>query len=509
MVSRLRYARLLFAAVVVLALGGLYAAAGSSHTAAATPVTARARSSSVPVATALRVCPAPGSAGVTAASVALAAVPGSATSGQATISRLVPGGSTATGQVVATTTKPGLLHITAVKTAAALTKEQIAGHPGSSPNVTTQTARGGVLISATGAMAQGLDVAQTGPGGLVTAQCGAPGTSFWFVGPGQSTAASIELYLMNTDSQPADVQVSMLTDVSKGAPLLGNADNGITVPPHSVVQQSLSALLKSSKVIALNVSTSVGRVVAAVRESKSGKDDGSWLAPTSAPARTLVIPGLPRESGARELFIAVPGTATAQVKVTAVTTRGSYQPTGGTGIALLGGSAVAIPLSSLSSVSGAIRLTANVPVTAALLLPGGPAGSPGALAASASPIVQQGVVADSPAKPAGQTQLILSAPGKGATVRVTEATATAAASQPGTVVQVKAGSSVVIAVGPPGGSKVPAFTVVVTPLSGSGPVYASTISTTGRVVRSVLPVASAPVSVVLPPVQQSLSDFLH
>ena len=34
-----------------------------------------------------------------------------------------------------------------------------------------------VLISATGALAQGLEAEQTGPGGLVTAQCGAPGTS--------------------------------------------------------------------------------------------------------------------------------------------------------------------------------------------------------------------------------------------------------------------------------------------------------------------------------------------
>ena len=49
-------------------------------------------------------------------------------------------------------------------------------------------ARGGVEVEATGAMAQGLEVEQTGPGGLVTAQCGAPGTSFWFVGPGQASA---------------------------------------------------------------------------------------------------------------------------------------------------------------------------------------------------------------------------------------------------------------------------------------------------------------------------------
>ena len=77
MVSRLRYGRLLFVALVVLALGGLYAAAGSSHIAAASPAKV-ARAISVPVTMATRVCPAPGSAGVTAASVALAAVPGSA-----------------------------------------------------------------------------------------------------------------------------------------------------------------------------------------------------------------------------------------------------------------------------------------------------------------------------------------------------------------------------------------------------------------------------------------------
>jgi hypothetical protein len=439
----------------------------------------------------------------------MTAIPGSATSGQATISRLAPGGSVSTGQVVATISKPGLLHISAVKAAAPLTKAQQVGQHGSSPGVTTQNTRGGVLISATGAMAQGLDVEQTGPGGLVSANCGAPGTSFWFVGPGQNSAANIDLYLMNTDGQPADAQVSMLTDVNKGAPLLGNADNGINVPPHSVVVQSLSTLLRSSKVIAVNVSTSVGRVVAAVRESRSGKDAGSWLSPTGAPARTLVIPGLPRDSGPHELFIAVPGSATAQVKLTALTARGSYQPTGGAGIALLGGSAVSIPLPSLDSVSGAIKVSANVPVAAALLIPGGPAGSPGAVAASASPLVEQGVLTDNPARSAGQTQLILSAPGKAATVRITEATATAAVSQPGTVVQIKAGGSVVVPVSPPGGAKVTAFTVVVTPVSGSGPVYASQVGTVRHIVRSVLPMSSAPTFIRLPPVTDSLSAFLH
>ena len=150
----------------------------------------------------------------------------------------------------------------------------------------------------------------------------------------------------------------------------------------------------------------------------------------------------------------MPGTIAAQVKITAVTAKGSYQPTGGTGIDLLGGSAVSIPLPSLGGVAGAISISSSVPVAATLLVSGGPAGSPGALAASSGPITEQGVVADNPAKSAGRTQLVLSAPQHAATVRITTATATVSATgQQGQVVQISAGSSVVVPVAPPAGQQ--------------------------------------------------------
>ena len=504
---RLRYRRAIFAAVVVAALGGIYAGAGAVHPAAA--VARSGDTARVAVSTATRVCAAPGSAAPTAASVAVAAMPDSSAAGRAVITRLTPGGGTSAGPVVATDSQPGVLQVSAVKAAAPLTKAEQAGEPGSSPNVTTQDAEGGIAVNATGSMAQGLDVEQTGPGGLVTARCGAPGTSFWFVGPGQATAGTIDLYLMNAGSQPADAAVSILTDVTKGPPLLGNADNGITVPPHGMVVQSLTRLVQSSKVIALNVTTSVGQVVAAVRESQSAKRDGEWLPATQAPARHLVIPGLPRDVGARDLYIAVPGTASAEVKITAVTAKGSYQPTGGTGIDLLGGSAVSIPVSSLAGVSGAIAISASVPVTATLEVPGGPAGTSGTLAVSTAPIGEQGVLAGNPAHSAGSTELVLSAPSKAASVRITAATSTQSAiGQQGTVVQIKAGSSAVIPVSLPRGTKAVAFALLVTPLNGSGPVYAARIITTGRTVQSILPVPPSPTWILLPAVQNSLSAIL-
>jgi hypothetical protein len=507
-VRRPRYRQVIFAAIVLVALAGIYAGAGAIHPAAAAGQLGRASRAVVSAAT--RLCAAPGSAAPTGGSVAVTAMPASSASGRAVISRLVPDGSASAGPVAATDSHPGVLQVSAIRAASPLTKSEQAGQPGSSDSVTTQDGQGGVAVNAVGAMAQGLEVEQTGRSGLFTAQCGAPGTSFWFAGPGQATAGTIELYLMNDGNQPADAAVSSLTDINNGPPLLGNADNGITVPPHGMVVQSLGRLLKSSKVIALNVTTTVGQVVAAVRESNSARLDGGWLPQTGAPARHLVIPGVPNTAGPHDLYIAVPGSAAANVKVTAVTARGSYQPTGGTGIDLLGGSAVSIPVPSLAGVSGAISITASVPVVAAMEVRGGPGGAAGALAVTGTPVVEQGVLADNPARSAGSTELVLSAPQKAATVRITTATTSAsAAGQQGTVVPIKAGTSVVVKENLPRSAKADVFALVVTPLSGSGPVYAGRVITAGGSVQSILPVPASRTWVQFPAVQQSLSSILR
>jgi hypothetical protein len=507
-VDRIRARRLLFAAFVVLALAAIYGLAGLRHPAPAAGY-ATAEAGHAPVTSAIRACPAPGSAGVAAGSLATAAVPASAPAGTAVVSRLVAGGSPTLGPVAASINDPDVSQITAVKTAPALPKGLQANQPGSSPGVSTQTGRGGVEINATGAMAQGLAVEQAGPGGTTTAECGSPGTSFWFIGPGQSSAADIELYLMNTDSEAADAQVTAVTDATNGGPVLGNADNGITVPPHSMVTQSLGTLLQSSKIVALNVTTSVGRVVAAVRESRSGSDEGGWLSQASPPATTQVIPGLPSASGSRELYIAVPGDAAAAVKVTAVTSRGSYEPTGGTGIELLGGTSNEVSLPSLGGVATAIEVSSSVPVVAGMLVPGGPAGMPGAMADSAGPVQEQGVLVASPVGSAGSTELVLSAPGRAASARVTVSAVGAPISgQSGSVVLVKAGDTVVVPVKAPHGRRITQVMIVVSPLAGSGPLYAARVITVHGVIESIMPVPSSLTWVAEPAVHSSLGALV-
>ncbi len=503
--------RLVLAALVIVLLGALFEVAGISHPVSFTGGAAARSPLREPVLLALQGCPGPGSTKPAGSGVAIAsaptASPGLAAAGQAEVIPLATGGSAAAAAAQRVVRQPGRLAMLSVPTARALPKKTAARLSAVTGSVTTTPGRGGVIIQAAGEMSQGLEAEQTGSHGLATARCQPPGTSFWFAGPGTKTVAQLELYLMNVDSQPADVQVSALTE---GIPLAGGADIGVAVPPHGMVVQSLSRLLRGTTVAALHVTASAGLIVAALRESKKGAEPGTWLPPAPAPATQLVLPSIPGTPGSRELYVAVPGDRDAQVKLTAVTPRGSYQPTGGSGLALPSGSATGIPLPSLAGTPAALVITASVPVTASMLVSGGSGGSPGAVTAAAEPVQQQGVIADNPGSADGSAELVLSAPRTAAAVRVT-VTALRSAIDPGSggTVQIAAGHSVAVRLRPPRGSaRTAPFSVVVTPLPGSGPVYAGRVITVGGVVQSILPVVSSPVWVPLPPVRDSLTAVL-
>jgi hypothetical protein len=352
-------------------------------------------------------------------------------------------------------------------------------------------------------MARGLEVEQI-TGGVPAARCASPGTDFWFVGPGQHSAARIQLFVANPGSEAADVSVEISTDAG---PLEGSTDTGIAVPPHGMVVQSLAPIVRASRVIALHVRTSVGQVVAAVEEATRATGGGGWLPVAQTPATQLVLPGLPSAAGTRQLFVAVPGAQDAHLELTAVTSKGSYQPTGGTGLDIPGGSAVEIALPSLSGIPAALKLSANVPVTASAMLSGGAPGAPGVLTAAAPSLQEQGVVAYNRAGGGATSQLVLSAPGRAVRAQITEIGAAGAAGAPQTV-QIRAGHSVVTQLGKTGrAGRRPAFSVLITPLAGSGLLYAGRVMTTGGAagrVQSILPVASALTSVPLPPVRSGV-----
>jgi hypothetical protein len=312
---------------------------------------------------------------------------------------------------------------------------------------------------------------------------------------------------MNVGSQPADVDVQAYTDAG---PLQGSRDTGVAVAPHTMVTQSLEKMLHGTRMIALNVRTSVGQVVAAVEETKGTARTGAWLPASATPGTRVVIPGMPPTAGTRQLFISVPGTQDAHITLSAVTSKGSYHPTGGAGLDIPGGSVAQLSLSSLSAIYGAVEISSTVPVTASLLTPGGQRGTPGAFTGATPPLQEQGVVAANVSSGGAVSSLVLSAPWRAARVRVTEIGAGGGqgSAAPGKVVLVQAHHSLLqqLAV-PPGTRRGSAFAVIVTPLPGSGPLYAGrTLMSSGRggALQSILPVSSALTVVPLPNVQDEL-----
>jgi hypothetical protein len=229
---------------------------------------------------------------------------------------------------------------------------------------------------------------------------------------------------------------------------------------------------------------------------------------SAAPSTRIVIPGMPAASGTRQLFLAVPGTSDAHITLNAITAKGSYRPTGGAGLDIPGGSVAQVSLASLSGTYGALVVSSTAPVTASLMVPGGQQGSPGAFTAAAPAIQQQGMVAANVAGKGAASSLVLSAPWRGARVRLTEIGSGQGKAAPGSVLVIRAHRSVVQQLPTPDGSRHgAAFAVVVTPLPGSGPVYAGRVITTsgrGGAVESILPVPSALTVVPLPPVQGTL-----
>ncbi len=121
---------------------------------------------------------------------------------------------------------------------------------------------------------------------------------------------------------------------------------------------------------------------------------------------------MPPTAGTRQLFVTVPGTQDAHITLRAITTKGSYQPTGGSGLDIPGGSVAELSLSSLSAIPGALQVSSSEPVTATMLVPGGPAGTPGAFTAGLGAIQEQGVVAGNVTGGGLASALVLSAPGR-------------------------------------------------------------------------------------------------
>jgi hypothetical protein len=370
---------------------------------------------------------------------------------------------------------------------------------------------GGTALAATGQTAEGFEAEQATASGMGTVSCTHPSSDMWFVGTGtEAGAPDIRLYLMNTGSLAASADLTILTD----AGLQSGPGSAITVAPHQFVMEDIAQFAHGSQAIALHVQTSSGQVAASVWEDGSGGTDGTWLPEAAAPSTTLMIPGLTVASSAARLFITVPGATDARVTVVAFTAQGRFPQFGSAPADAPAGATTSFPLSSLGASAAGLELISNVPITAAVLVPGQGIGS---VTAAAAPVTQQGVVAGNPATRGLTVGVVLTAPAGAAKANidvVAQGSGAAAAAGAGgnQLVTVPAGHTVAVAVPRPQGNRQP-FAIVITPLAGSGPLYAARVVTAGTggltaSVVSLLPVPSALTVITLPPAQNSYTAIL-
>ena len=131
----------------------------------------------------------------------------------------------------------------------------------------------------------------------------------------------------------------------------------------------------------------------------------------------------------------------------------------------------------------------------------------------AVPVADQGVVAGNPAGRGLTVGLLLTAPGSAASASVSVIASDGTVTSPAALqdVAITAGHTLAVAVPRPSGGK--PFAIVLTPRSGSGPIYATRVVTSGTggltaEVTSLLPVQSALTEITLPPVQNSYTAVL-
>ncbi|MFG2313122.1 DUF5719 family protein [Streptomyces sp. NPDC048566] len=317
---------------------------------------------------------------------------------------------------------------------------------------------------------QTTDVAAGTGRGLLGTNCTAPDTEFWF--PGASTAEDRTDYvhLTNPDDSAAVVDIDLY---GKDGALKSTVADGITVPPHASEPILLSTLAGDRQTnLTVHVTVRSGRVGAAV-QALDDRTGGDWLAASTDPAGSLVLPGIPKDATSVRLVAFAPGDTDADLLIRLASPTGPITPAGNETLHVKAGMTSAVDLGDVTrGEPGSLVLTPEdsaVPVVAALrVIRGKGDRQETAFIPATAPVGTRASAADNSAK--GST-LAVTAPAKAATVKVTASAGSEGGSPASKTFTVKAGTTQNVEAPVPSGLK-GTYALTVEPVSG-GPVYAS------------------------------------
>jgi hypothetical protein len=372
--------------------------------------------------------------------------------------------------------------------------------------------------AAPGFTAEQTTIATSGPErGLASAMCVAPGTDFWFIGTSAANTRQANLYLTNGEDTPAQVDVILF---GPNGQLDAPSGRGRTVAAHQQADPLLlsSLVTGSPQVVAVHVVVHTGRLAAALSdlETKNGTDPMGvdWVPASAAPARQVVLPGIPPDATSLQLQVLAPGEQDANVTLRMIGKSGTFTPTvrntqNGTATAPAA-RLVSFDLSGIThNEESALLLTADQPILAGVrAVRSADDASEVAFTAGAAGLTagQRSVLPDNRATKSFTSTVYLSAPGAAGQVDVTTVGSGAPRTQ---TVNVGSGTTVGVPLTSPGGD---VFAVVVTPKPGSGPVFGArllALKATDGPLFTVQPLAAARESVVVPHIDNEQSTAVH
>ena len=181
------------------------------------------------------------------------------------------------------------------------------------------TGKSPLVVSAEGELAPGLLAGRSGSP-LVAPECRPPAFDEWFTGVGAGAKHSSVLELVNPDGGPAVVDAIAY---GRRGPVDAEALRGVPVPGRSVVRIDLAKEIPRRDDLALHVTTTRGRVSAAVLDTYDelgARESGSdYLPAQSAPATANLLLGLAEGQGQRTLLLSNPAETETRASIKVVT----------------------------------------------------------------------------------------------------------------------------------------------------------------------------------------------
>jgi hypothetical protein len=257
-----------------------------------------------------------------------------------------------------------------VLTSGAGAAPQVITAPGTTVSTTVTGESGPALLArATGTFVAGFGADQqirSGEGatrGLAAAPCARAVTEGWLVGGGSTLGRVTQLFLVNDDDRPAQVDVLVY---GPAGPVPAPAGSGLVVPASSRSVVRLDTLAPDQEVTAVHVVARAGRVgVSALDRAVDGLIPlGMSLLPVTAAGRTLVVPSVPAPTASARLLLLSPEEDTT-VSLRLLTPDGPLAPVGLEEVDLEAGRLTPVDLSeALAGQPAGVLVTGEIPVVA-------------------------------------------------------------------------------------------------------------------------------------------------